>query len=87
MVLYQNDFERNVLLKEGATSETLVKGNKDSVRSLKVIQVADIFREKLLEIKEEETGKLLNYIGNYVKMIKITCRDRSYCCKIISSIK
>ena len=77
---HQNDFEECVL-KEGATSETLVKNNKDSVRD-KFIQVADIFREKLLEIKEEETGKLLNYIGNYVKIIKITCRDRSFAVKL-----
>ena len=77
---HQNDFEECVL-KEGATNATQPKNNKDSVKD-KFIQVSDIFREKLSEIGEEETGRLLNYIGNHVKMIKITCRERSFAVKL-----
>ena len=77
---HQNDFEE-CILKEGATDGTQLKNNKDSVKD-KFIQVSDIFKEKLSEIEEEETGKFLNYIGNYVKMIKITCKDRSFAVKL-----
>ncbi|MDE0119188.1 MAG: DUF262 domain-containing HNH endonuclease family protein [Bdellovibrionales bacterium] len=77
---HQNDFERCVL-KEGAANEILSKDNKGSIKD-KFIQVSKIFGEKLSEIGEEETGRMLNYIGNYVKMIKITCKGRSFAVKL-----
>lgn len=77
---HQNDFEECVL-KEGATNIIQSKNNKDSVRD-KFIEVSNIFKEKLDNIEREEIGKLLNYIGNNVKMIKITCKDRSFAVKL-----
>ena len=77
---HQNDFEECVL-NEGAAGETQLKNNKDSVKD-KFIEVSDIFKEKLSEIGEEETGKFLNYIGYCVKMIKITCREKSFAVKL-----
>ncbi len=78
---HQNDFE-TCILKEGATNKTQQKNRDQGHVRDRFIQVSDFFREKLCEMGEEETGKLLNYIGNHVKMIKITCKDRSFAIKL-----
>ena len=77
---HQNDFEK-CILKEKATNKIQQRNNKDSIKN-KFMQTADIFKEKLSGIGEEETGKLLTYIGNFVKIIKITCQDMSFAIKL-----
>ena len=77
----QNDFEQCVL-KDGASFEEIsLEQDEESVK-FKFKQTAKIFREKLLDIGEKETGKFVNYIGNYVKIIKIACKGRSFAVKL-----
>ena len=77
----QNDLEQCVL-KVGATSEETLSGQDKKSVKFKFIQTAKIFKEKLSSIEEEEVGRFVNYIGNYVKIIKITCKDRSFAVKL-----
>ena len=80
---YRNDFEE-CILKEGVTNVAQRENSKPSIKN-KFLEVSDIFKQKLQELQEngeEEVGNFLNYIGNYVKIIKIICKNQSFAVKL-----
>lgn len=80
---HQNDFEDIILNK--VDLEGLKKPSKRKLRSTpqsRFKNTAFIFKQKLLEIGEPETGKLISYLFNRVRIIKIACTNQTFAIKL-----
>ena len=71
---HQNDFDLKILAL-GALKDIQDKIDKSQV-AYKFLQPALIFKEKLNSLENNERGELVNYLGNYVHFVKITCQNR-----------
>jgi uncharacterized protein with ParB-like and HNH nuclease domain len=85
----QNDFQETII----NAKTNLIK--KPSAKSLKTSaknrfqNTAAIFSEKLTEFSNERNdiiGPFVNYVFNSVKVIKITCTNRSFAIKLFQSL-
>ncbi len=81
---HQSDFEEIIL--NGNTSICFKPFKKDLKKeeapSFKFNNTAFFFTEKLKELGETNAGKLLNYIFNNVKIIRIDCQSVSFAIKL-----
>ena len=79
---YENDFKR-LILKEGSLSTKLpeLDRKKNPVPFL-FLQTAKIFKDKLQSLQKAEVEEFINYLGNCVKIVKITCSDQSFAVKL-----
>jgi len=81
---HQSDFEEIIL--NGDTSDCDKPYKKELKReedpSFKFRNTAHFFTEKLNALGEKDSGKLLNYIFNSVKVIRIDCQSVSFAIKL-----
>ncbi|MBK6483748.1 MAG: DUF262 domain-containing protein [Chitinophagaceae bacterium] len=81
---HQSDFDELILV--GNTTEYEKPFKKDIKReedpSFKFKNTAWFFTQKLTELGEDEAGRLLNYIFNSVKIIRIDCQTVSFAIKL-----
>ena len=78
----QNDFRKFL---DGKIDPNLKKPSKKDIKNNvkdRFLNTAYIFQEKLKKIGKEEAGKLLNYIGHNIKIIKIKCGNQSFAIKL-----
>ncbi|MBK7691540.1 MAG: DUF262 domain-containing protein [Bacteroidetes bacterium] len=78
---HQSDFHSFIIT--GNTAE-LKKPYKYQIRTdeepkYKFINTAVIFRNKLIELGQEQSEELINYLFNQVKIIRIDCKNREIC--------
>ncbi|MDP2904411.1 MAG: DUF262 domain-containing HNH endonuclease family protein [Methylovulum sp.] len=81
---HQSDFE-NLILNENTTE--LNKPYKYQIRTdeepkYKFINTAFIFNSKLSELGKEKAEKLIDYLFNQVKIIRIDCKNREFAIKL-----
>jgi uncharacterized protein with ParB-like and HNH nuclease domain len=85
----QNDFESAII---NINTSTLKKPTQREIKlspKNKFRNTATIFRDKLQTINAEDKskiGKLVNYIFNSVRIIKITCTTKSFAIKLFQSL-
>jgi uncharacterized protein with ParB-like and HNH nuclease domain len=85
----QNDFQSTIIK---ADTKLIVKPKQKNLKSstkVKFENTASIFVEKLknFELKHKgDIGKFVDYIFNSVKVIKITCTNRSFAIKLFQSL-
>lgn len=83
-IQHQSDFEQLIL--KGDTL-SLKRPYKYQVRSdeepkYKFINTAVIFREKLGALGQDESARLIDYLFNQVKIIRIDCKNREFAIKL-----
>lgn len=83
-IQHQSDFEQHIL--KGDTL-SLKRPYKYQVRSdeepkYKFINTAVIFREKLVDLGRDESARLIDYLFNQVKIIRIDCKNREFAIKL-----
>lgn len=81
---HQSDFEELIL--NGSIKE-LSKPYKYQVRTdeepkYKFINTAVILREKFTELGKEQSGELIDFLFNQVKIIRIDCKNREFAIKL-----
>jgi uncharacterized protein with ParB-like and HNH nuclease domain len=82
---HESDFQRLIL-----TEKASVKYNKPYKKDLKkeeepkykFINTACFFTEKLIELGDEHSGELINYLFNQVKIIRIDCQSVPFAIKL-----
>jgi len=82
---HQSDFE-NLIINNDSTIN-LIKPTKKQINSdedpqFKFINTALIFKSKLEEIGIKDSGNLLNYLLNKVKIIRIDCTSKEFAIKL-----
>ncbi len=79
---HENDFKQ-LILKEGSLSQELPKvKEKNNPVTFRFLQTAQIFKDKLQSLQKSEVEQFVNYLGNCVKIVKITCNDQSFAVKL-----
>jgi uncharacterized protein with ParB-like and HNH nuclease domain len=82
---HASDFQ-DLILKEGAASKNTRPFKKDLRREedpkYKFINTAAFFNAKLMELGEEGSGMLINYLFNNVSLIRIHCQSVSFAIKL-----
>lgn len=81
---HQSDFENFII---SGNTVTLRKPYKYQIRTdeepkYKFINTAVIFKEKLEKLGQENSEKLMNFLFNKVKIIRIDCRNREFAIKL-----
>ena len=81
---HQSDFEELII--KGDTKE-LKKPYKYQVRSdeepkYKFINTSFLFRKKLEDLGQENSGKIIDYLFNQVKIIRIDCKNREFAIRL-----
>lgn len=81
---HQSDFEELII--KGNTKE-LKKPYKYQVRSdeepkYKFINTSFLFRKKLEDLGQENSGKIIDYLFNQVKIIRIDCKNREFAIRL-----
>lgn len=81
---HQSDFEELII--KGDTKE-LKKPYKYQVRSAeepkyKFINTSFLFRKKLEDLGQENSEKIINYLFNQVKIIRIDCKNREFAIRL-----
>ncbi len=81
---HRGDFESLIIR---GSVENLKKPYKYEIKldekpKFKFINTALIFKEKLLELGEIESGNFINYLFNNVSIIRIDCIDRNFAIKL-----
>jgi uncharacterized protein with ParB-like and HNH nuclease domain len=81
---HQSDFNSIILNGDTTTHRKPYKKDlrKEDEPKYKFQNTAFFFREKLEEIGKESAGKLLNYIFNQIKIIRIDCQSVSFAIKL-----
>jgi uncharacterized protein with ParB-like and HNH nuclease domain len=80
---HQGDFDEYIVGCNDMNS--LKKPTKKEIEKeakFRFINTAVFFRNKLLELGENETGLMVNYLFNHVKLIKISCSNRNFAIKL-----
>lgn len=78
-----NDFNKFILNNNDFSSFT--KPTKKEIQNypkFRFINSAFIFYDKLVSMNESNAGDFINYIFNKIKIIKISCSDRSFAIKL-----
>jgi uncharacterized protein with ParB-like and HNH nuclease domain len=87
--VHQNDFQESIInVKITNIKKPSSKQLKHSAKH-RFENTAFIFREKLLELAEngdEYIGNFVNYLFNSVRIIKISCANRSFAIKLFQSL-
>lgn len=81
---HQSDFH-NLIISGNTTG--LTKPYKYQIRTdeepkFKFINIAVILRDKLTELGQEQSEKIINYLFNQVKIIRIDCKNREFAIKL-----
>ena len=81
---HQSDFEELII--KGNTKE-LKKPYKYQVRSdeepkYKFINTSFLFRKKLEDLGQKNSGKIIDYLFNQVKIIRIDCKNREFAIRL-----
>jgi len=81
---HQSDFDTIILTANTTDWEKPSKKNlnKEDEPKYKFQNTAFFFKDKLEELGEEESGTLLNYLFNKVKIIRIDCQSVSFAIKL-----
>lgn len=85
---HQTDFD-NLILKGNTTSLTKpfkYEIHTDEEPKFKFINTAVLFRDKLKNVGEKISPKLINYLFNKVKIIRIDCNNREFAIKLFQVI-
>jgi len=81
---HSSDFDKYII--KGNTLELKKPYKKDIKKDeapvFKFINTSVEFRSRLEELGESESGKLLNYIFNYIKIIRIDCSNVGFAIKL-----
>jgi len=82
---HESDFQE-LIIKEGRAAENVYPYKKElrieQEPKFKFRNTAAFFTQKLRELGKEETGRLINYLFNNVKIIRIDCQSVSFAIKL-----